>query len=208
MIIDLHVHTSPRSPCSLIDPRQLVAEARKIGLDGLCLTEHHAIWKDEDMRELNSGHGVRIFTGNEITTDQGDILVFGYDVHIPDVIPIAELRREVEKLGGLMIAAHPLRGFKVFGVGQLQVTADHAMKRKVFQYVDAIEIRNGKLNDEENNMALDVSRKLGLMAVAGSDAHRIDELGKWVTIFERDIHSDKELIEEIRAGHFSVGSAR
>jgi hypothetical protein len=208
MIIDLHVHTSPRSPCSLIDPRQLVAEARKIGLDGLCLTEHHAIWTDEDVSELSGGHGVRIFKGNEITTDQGDILVFGYDVPASEVIPIAELRGEVEKSGGLMIAAHPLRGFKVFGVGQLQVTADHAMKRKVFQYVDAIEIRNGKLNDAENNMALDVSRKLGLVGVAGSDAHRIDELGKWVTIFERDIHSDRELIEAIRAGRCSVGSAR
>ncbi|MGD0277104.1 MAG: PHP domain-containing protein [Syntrophales bacterium] len=208
MIIDLHVHTSPRSSCSRIDPREMLAEAQRIGLDGMCLTEHHTVWSSRDIEELTKGHRIKVFSGNEITTDQGDILVFGYDTHIPDVIPIVELRREVEGCGGLMIAAHPLRGFKVFGIGQLQVTADHAIKRKVFRNVDAIEVRNGKLNDEENDMALQVSRQLGLTGTAGSDAHCLDELGKWVTIFDRDIRNEKDLIEEIRAGHFTIASSR
>ena len=208
MIIDIHVHTSPRSSCSRIDPREMLAEAQRIGLDGICLTEHHNIWSSHDIKELSNGYGIKVFSGNEITTDQGDILVFGYDTHIPDVIPIAELRKEVEACGGLMIAAHPLRGFKVFGIGQLQVTASHAMKRKVFQYVDAIEVRNGKLSDEENDMALQVSRQLGLTGTGGSDAHCLDELGKWVTIFDRDIRNEKDLIEEIRAGHFTIALSR
>ena len=41
MVIDLHVHSSPASPCSSIPVEQLIEEARAIGLDGICLTDHN-----------------------------------------------------------------------------------------------------------------------------------------------------------------------
>ena len=49
MLIDLHVHTSPRSLCSNIDPEELVQEAKRIGLDGFCLTEHQVLWDWEEV---------------------------------------------------------------------------------------------------------------------------------------------------------------
>ncbi|PKN34137.1 MAG: metal-dependent phosphoesterase [Deltaproteobacteria bacterium HGW-Deltaproteobacteria-19] len=207
MIIDLHVHTKPLSPCSHIDPLEMVAEAKRRGLDGVCLTEHHALWGRSELDELARQSGIRIFTGNEITTDQGDILVFRYPVHVPDIIPIAELRREVLAAGGFMIAAHPFRGFKVFGFGQLRMTPEQAAKRRLFQLVDAMEVCNGKLSEEENRMALEVSKILGLAGTGGSDAHQIDEVGKWVTVFDRDIRNEQELVDEIRAGRYTIGAA-
>jgi histidinol phosphatase-like PHP family hydrolase len=39
MKIDLHIHTAPLSACSYIDPRELIQEARRLELDGICLTE-------------------------------------------------------------------------------------------------------------------------------------------------------------------------
>ena len=104
-----------------------------------------------------------------------------------------------------MIAAHPFRGFKTFGIGQLQMTVEQACSRKVFDFVDALEIRNGKVSDQENEMAARVAARLGLPGTAGSDAHRLDEVGKWVTDFERAIENEQELIEELRAGRFSRG---
>ena len=208
MIIDLHVHTKPRSPCSQIDPLEMVAEARRIGLDGICLTEHNTLWNPSEAEELSRKGGISIFTANEITTDQGDILVYNYHTPVPDVVPIVELHREVAAAGGFMIAAHPLRGFKVFGVGQLKMTAPQAARRKVFQHVDAVEVRNGRLNDEENDMASHVAQQLKLVGVAGSDAHRIDEIGRWVMVFSKTVSSDTDLVEEIRAGRFTIGTAR
>jgi predicted metal-dependent phosphoesterase TrpH len=208
MIIDLHVHTKPRSPCSHIEPEELLAEAARLGLDGLCLTEHHILWQKAELAALAGKTGLALFTGNEITTDQGDVIVFAYPEPVPGVIPLAELHRGVAAAGGFIVAAHPLRGFKTFGVGKLKLTAAQAARRKVFQFVDAVEVRNGRLNEEENAMAEEVTAHLGLVGLAGSDAHRPDEIGRWVTILERIVKTEEELIAELRAGRFTIGSAR
>lgn len=204
MRVDLHIHTRPKSPCSAIDPSALLQEARRAGLDGICLTEHQNPWSPGEVEELMKAGGIRVFQGNEITTNQGDILVFGYDREVKGVVPIQDLRKEVEPVGGLMIAAHPFRGFLLFGISQLQLDLEQACKRSVFQHVDGLEIHNCKVTDPENDMARRVAERLGLLGVAGSDAHRLDEVGKCVTIFEREIRAGQELIEEIRAGRFTV----
>ena len=63
---------------------------------------------------------------------------------------------------------------------------------------------HGKLTDDENDMARKVAAKLGLPGTGGSDAHRVDEVGRWVTVFEKDIHTEKELVEELHAGRFAA----
>jgi histidinol phosphatase-like PHP family hydrolase len=207
MRIDLHTHTSPRSPCSSLDPLDLVREATRLGLDGICLTEHQVLWQPDEIAELAQATQLEVFRGNEFTTNQGDILVFGYEEDVKELLTIEELRDAVTAAGGFMIAAHPFRGFKTFGIGQLQMTVEQACNRKVFDFVDALEIRNGKVSDQENEMAARVAARLGLSGTAGSDAHRMDEVGKWVTDFERAIENEQELIEELRAGRFTVADA-
>jgi predicted metal-dependent phosphoesterase TrpH len=208
MRVDLHIHTRPKSPCSAIDMAALPDAARKSGLDGICLTEHQNLWTDAELRDWGQGRGVRFFQGNEITTNQGDILVFGLDREVKGVVPIQDLRQEVEAAGGLMIAAHPFRGFLLFGIGQLQLNVDQACKRTVFQFVDGLEVLNCKVTAPENDLARRVSERLGLVGVAGSDAHRLDEVGRCVTVFEREVRTERELIEEIRAGRFTVEMRR
>ena len=207
MRIDLHTHTSPRSACSSLDPLDLVREATRLQLDGICLTEHQVLWQPDEVAELAQGTQIKIFRGNEFTTNQGDILVFGFEEDIQELLTIEELRDQVAAAGGFMIAAHPFRGFKTFGIGQLQMTVEQACSRKVFDFVDAIEARNGKVSDEENEMAARVAARVGLPCTAGSDAHRREEMGKWVTDFDRPIENERELVEELRAGRFTVLSA-
>ena len=208
MLIDLHVHTSPRSPCSNIDPVDLIQEAKRIGLDGFCLTEHQVLWDWDEVADLGGDHGIKIFRGNEITTAQGDVLVFGLDQDIKGIITIQELHEILQSAGGFSIAAHPFRGFKMFGVGQLGMTLDQACKKKSLQFVDAVEIRNGRVTEKENEVAGQVAEKLGLRGTAGSDAHEIGALGTWVTIFEKDIDTEADLLREFKAGHYTVGTAR
>ena len=204
MRIDLHIHTSPLSACSYINPQELIQEALRLQLDGICLTEHQVVWDADEVEKLAQEGGIKIFRGNEFTTNQGDILVFGFYKDIKELLMIQELHEEVQAAGGFMIAAHPFRGFKTFGIGQLQMTVEQASQRKVLEFVDAIEIGNGKLSADENDMARKVARKLDLPGTGGSDAHRIDEIGTWVTIFENDITNEIELVQELRAGRFTA----
>ena len=204
MRIDLHIHTSPRSACSYIDPLELIQEARRLKLDGICLTEHQVLWDSGDVDKLAREGGIKIFRGNEFTTNQGDILVFGLDKDIKELMMIQELSEEVKMAGGFMIAAHPFRGFKTFGIGQLQMTVEQACKRKVLEFVDAVEIENGKLSSDENDMARKVAEKLGLPGIGGSDAHRVDEVGKSLTIFDKEIRNERDLVQELHAGRYSA----
>lgn len=204
MRIDLHIHTSPRSPCSHLGLSELIQEAKRLKLDGICLTEHQVVWSPEEAAKLAEEGDIRVFRGNEFTTNQGDILAFGFYKDIKELLTIQELREEVNDAGGFLIAAHPFRGFKTFGIGQLQMTVEQACRRKVFEFVDAIEIGNGKLADDENDMARKVAQKLGLPGTGGSDAHRIDEVGNWLTVFEKDIQNELELVEELQAGRFTA----
>lgn len=204
MRIDLHIHTSPRSACSYIDPLELIKEAQRLNLDGICLTEHQVLWDSGDVAELAREDGIKIFRGNEFTTNQGDILVFGLYKDIKELLMIQELREEVKSAGGFMIAAHPFRGFKTFGIGQLQMTVEQACKRKVLEFVDAVEVGNGKLSPDENDMARKVSEKLDLPGTGGSDAHRVDEVGKWLTVFEKEIQDENQLVAELHAGRFTA----
>ena len=204
MRIDLHVHTVPKSPCSVLDPLDLIKSAVQAGLDGICLTEHQALWEKREVEALASAGGIKIFRGNEFTTNQGDVLVFGYYEDIKELLMIQDLRDAVLRAGGFMVAAHPFRGFKTFGIGQLQMTLEQACKRKIFRYVDAVEIGNGKLSQPENEMSQNVAAQLGLLGTVGSDAHRADEIGKWVMDFERDFASEEDLVQELKAGRFST----
>ncbi len=204
MRIDLHIHTSPRSACSYIDPHELIQEAQRLKLDGICLTEHQVLWDSDEVNELARESGIKIFRGNEFTTNQGDMLVFGLYKDIKDLLMIQELSEEVKTAGGYMIAAHPFRGFKTFGIGQLQMTVEQACRRKALEFVDAIEVGNGKLSPDENDMARKVAKKLGLPGTAGSDAHRVDEVGRWLTVFKKEIHTELELVQELHAGRFTA----
>ena len=204
MRIDLHVHTSPRSPCSIMAPMEAACEAARLGLDGICLTEHHRLWPRQELDRLAGAAGIRVFGGTEITSDQGDILVFGLSSEVEQVTPIAELRRMVEDEGGFMIAAHPFRGFLLFGPGQLGLAAEHACEYVVFKHVDAVEVCNGRLSGAENETARRVAGQLGLPGVAGSDAHALDELGRCVTVFETPVADERQLCEHLRNGAFTI----
>ncbi len=208
MKIDLHVHTAPKSQCSNIDPMQLIEEAKKINLDGFCLTEHQVLWDIDEVADLAKEKKIKIFRGNEITTAQGDVLVFGLYENITGIITIKKLHEKVKNAGGFSILAHPFRGFKMFGTAELKMTVEQACKKKAFSYIDAIEIKNGKVSEKDNNLAAKAAKHLGLIGTAGSDAHNIDDLGKWVVDFEKEINNEQELIKELRIGRFTIETLR
>jgi predicted metal-dependent phosphoesterase TrpH len=201
-VIDLHVHSFPASPCSSVSVEELVEEAKRIGLDGICLCDHNHVRQADALEELRQKHGYLILGGNEITTDQGDILVFGFEEDIQGVIQLKELRERVLKAGGFMIAAHPFRGFLTFGIGYLGLTPERASARPVFKGVDAVEVLNSKVSEKENSFAAKVAKDLRLPVTGGSDAHGIGEVGLYATRFAETVRNERDLVAALRKGLF------
>ena len=77
MLIDLHTHTHLLSPCSGLSLLELVELSRAAGLDGLCLTEHDAMWSAEDLARVGDSTGFLLLRGVEVSTAQGHVLVYG-----------------------------------------------------------------------------------------------------------------------------------
>jgi len=198
MTIDLHVHTSNASPCSSAPVDAIIEEAKRIGLDGICLTDHNYSWDRELVEDLQQRHGFLILRGNEITTDQGDMLVFGLHKDIKGIIKLEELRAEVSKVDGFMIVAHPFRGFLTFGIGQLGLTPEKAMARPLFGSVDAVEVLNSKSTVKENDFAAKVALGLNLPATGGSDAHEVSEVGIFATRFRQVIKDERGFVEALK----------
>lgn len=203
VVIDLHLHTSPASPCSSANVDLLIEEAKRIGLDGICLTDHNFVWKPDKIEELRQHYGFMILAGNEITTDQGDMLVFGMHRDIKGIIRLEELRLEVDKAGGFLIVAHPFRGFLTFGMSELGLSVEKAMQRPLFKYVDAVEVLNGKVTVRENRFAAKVASGLGLPATGGSDAHEVSETGCYATRFSNIIQNESDLVNALKNGKYA-----
>jgi predicted metal-dependent phosphoesterase TrpH len=201
-VLDLHLHTFPASTCASSTVEEMVLEARRLGLGGICLTDHNHLWPEDRVRDLADRHGIRVFRGNEIVTDQGDMLVFGFYEEVQGIIRLQTLKERVDAAGGFIIAAHPFRGFLTFGVGQLGLTPEKAMERDMFRHVHAIETLNGKVTESENSLAAKVARGLNLPATGGSDAHDVSTLGVYATRFEEALEGDLDLVRALRSGRF------
>jgi len=204
VVIDLHVHTYPASLCSVANVDDVIVEAKRIGLDGICLTDHNYVWDKALVDQARRKHAFLILRGTEITTDQGDMLVFGLETPIQGIIKLDELRTLISEAGGFMIAAHPFRGFLLFGTGQLGLTPEKAKERPLFNKVDGIEVLNSKVTEKENRFASEVAQRIGLPGTGGSDAHKVSEVGFYATRFFSRITNEKELIEALKCGRYEA----
>jgi predicted metal-dependent phosphoesterase TrpH len=188
MVIDLHVHEYLFSPCSGMSLEEAAAQARRIGLDGLCITDHNSL----DIRGALSLRTLDfpVFVGVEMTTRQGDMVAFGLDV-LPRRQPTAqEFADFVADRGGFCFAAHP---FRAWGGGMRQ----HVHEVRNMQ---GVEVFNGANPGSDNVKALRACRALGLIPVAGSDAHAVEDIGSYATRFPEPVRTLEELVAALKAG--------
>jgi len=215
MVVDMHVHTSIGSPDSNLTPPRLLEVAREVGLDGLVITEHETPWAGERLERFRQESGLFVCSGREWETDFGHIIVLGLDSEAQEIERVAELHRLARAQGAFVILAHPFRFFpshsnSLFGrqYDPSSLTAAELAQHPVFELVDAIEVLNYACTEKENQLAQEAAQVLGKEGVAGSDAHTYTEVGRCVTIFQRAVASEQELIEELRAGRYSLAQRR
>ena len=190
MVIDMHIHTR-FSPCSNIKIRQLVRKAQERGLDGVCVTDHDTIDSLALFKNLPEVPGICIIVGIEYTTQKGDFLVFGPIEQIPKCMDAKNLLKWVQKEGGVAIPAHPFR-------------KDRPVDPNILRNSKIIEGLNGRNLPAENELCKEwiLKNTNGVKIIGGSDAHTLAEVGRIVTVFEKNIYSVEGLIEELRHGHY------
>jgi len=184
-----------------MEPQSLVARALELDLDAVCITEHNASWEEHALRALGDGTALRLFGGTEVSTECGDVLVFGLEGAGPRQGGIEELRRIVDRSGGVMIAAHPFRRYSVAGV---TMDVEEASQSPVLRWVDAAEVFNGLSTRAEVELAQEVLSRLGLRGVGGSDSHAPHTLGRCYTVFERPLATVQDLVKEVKASRFQA----
>lgn len=69
-----------------------------------------------------------------------------------------------------------------------------------------MEVINGATTEKDNLFAQEVSSRLKIKGTGGSDAHSLLGIGSGVTIFERVISTEEDLIQEIKNGRFQAGN--
>ncbi|MBR48621.1 MAG: hypothetical protein CL734_00125 [Chloroflexi bacterium] len=211
-IVDLHVHTVKGSSDSSLLPEQLMIEAKRIGLNAAHLSEHGGGWSEPMVEENFQNSPLSIITGLEVDTDMGHIIAIGMDAHAPGTHNPYVLREAVDKVGGVLISAHPMRNFfnkppynrnLLFqNWDHFPETAEEAATHELFSIVDFIEVTNGANTLEENKFTLEIAKILNKPGTGGSDAHSIQGIGKSCTVFENPVHSKSDLIKELKNGNF------
>jgi hypothetical protein len=179
--IDFHVHTS-RSPDGLHSLRETVKYAKRIGLDGLAITDHNRLLSRREASRMSREFGILVIPGIE----GGHMALERHWIGLAiDTLPatgeIADVLDHIEREGGLSIAPHPH-----------SCTGYSNYARLGF---DAVEAFNG--TDRLSNSL--VRNTAGLPETAGSDAHATYMLGYTWTEVE-DAASAEEAVEMVRQG--------
>lgn len=171
MLIDIHVHTAKHSPCSTIALPLAVSRAREVGLDAICITDHDTDGVRQEAELISREAGFKIFVGMEILTYEGDLLVFGLSEVPRGKLHAVELIETLSACGGIAVAAHPYRD-NGRGLGDMTWQLPG---------LAGVEVFNGRTEEADNQRAAAHAAACNLPCLGGSDAHRLDEIGRYVT---------------------------
>jgi predicted metal-dependent phosphoesterase TrpH len=166
MKFDMHIHSSFSRDGSA-SPKEIAARCKQLGLDGFAISDHNAIQGSLEAVQIGRELGLIVVKAVEVSTAKGHVLAYGISENIPRGLTIPETIEKIHGAGGIAVAAHPVR-FRS-GIG-LDATGQHKF--------DAIEVLNGGNSRRSNRLASRLAEGLGSPVTAGSDAHRIDEVGR------------------------------
>lgn len=191
MKADFHIHTN-FSCDALNSPQEIVAAAISRGIDCICITDHQETRGVTEALRFAFSKPILIIPGIEIRSKEGDILGLNVKEKIPNGLWAKETIKEINRLGGMAVIAHPFawpHNFK----GDLK-----KLFRESSDFSLAIEVFNASIPDFFNKKALRFAKKLDLPFTAGSDAHGVDFIGKAFLEIPGDNLSPEEILEAIR----------
>jgi len=194
--LDLHVH-SGFSPDGRIDLGRIVEALGLAGIHGFALTDHNTIEGHARLATLAREYpSYRFVPGEEVSTAQGHLLVYGAREPAPIHRPLAETLDWVRARAAVAVLAHPFRW--AHGAGRrLAETAP----------VAGIETTNGHTAAVANARAELVAARRRLAATGGSDAHDLADVGRAFTEFSAEATSVDDLLACLARGRTRSGGS-
>ena len=171
--VDLHSHSN-KSYDSNMDAFKLVSLAKKVGLNGIAITDHN-YFSNERIKKLQKQFpGFLVVPAEEIRTNKGDIIAIGLNEEIPGNLSLEETQDEIKKQNAVLIVPHcyePIRHGISENVERL---------KKPF----LMETINAKSIGFANKKAMKYALKNNLSQTGGSDAHLYSLIGDAYTLTE------------------------
>lgn len=186
--LDLHTH-SQYSRDSAIDVDVLLRTALRRGVHGVCIADHNSLGGSARARELAAGLDLLVIRGMEISSAEGHILAYGIDEEVPRDLSAADTVARIQDLGGFAVAAHPYRFWSGLG--------EPATRGTPFE---GVEVLNGRSVAGHNAQAEGLAQTLRLPATGGSDAHRLDDVGRALVLLPDGIEGEEAVLEALRRG--------
>ena len=211
---EMHLHTSPASACARASVRENLEFYKKIGYDGVFITNHffdgnagfdrtlpyedkiNIYFSDyEDGIKIGKELGIKVFCGVEMSYKGTDFLVYGLDkewwLSHPE---IADMKKSVQlpfliENGALIFQAHPFREARYI---------DHI---RLFTCVQGVETINAERTDFVNKMADLYADYYGKLKIAGSDNHVASKAKNLAGVqTDTPITSIADFIERMQSG--------
>lgn len=194
--IDMHVHTVLGGD-ALIRPEDVVGRALEVGLDAVCITEHHSFDVSAPFDAISEKTGFPVLRGFEYGAAEGHLLVYGVHAGRSDMPPGLPMQTVIDRVlfqGGVAIPAHPFQKTmraRALGLDLL------GLKNLV-----AVETVNGSVAEAANLKAQEAAAKMGLSGIGGSDAHGIQVMGRVCTVFQEPVETVSALVSALKAGGY------
>lgn len=183
--VDLHVHSSASFDCS-VTPRQVGKRCRGLGLSPVFLTDHNTI---DGAVELS--RDARVVVGEEVMTREGELIGLFLVEAVPQGLSAVETAARIRGQGGLVYVEHPYDKHR-------RHLSEEAIE-EIAGMIDIVEVWNGRSDDGVNLQALRLCEALGAAAGAGSDAHRVEDIGL-VHVEMEEFEGAQDFLAKLRSG--------
>jgi predicted metal-dependent phosphoesterase TrpH len=167
--VDCHLHTALSGDAvTTID--ELAERVEQELLDVVCVTDHNVTAAAVAAAERNIG--ARVIVGEEIRTQDGDVIGLFLTERVPYVLPLGEAITRIKEQGGLVYLPHP------FDPGRSTLSPAISDRLCTEGIADVIEVFNAKIEDQDfNRQAARLAARYDLPGGAGSDAHDPEGIG-------------------------------
>lgn len=171
MRVELHCHSS-FSHDSRMSLKTLEQVAQKRGLHVVAITDHGTI--AGAIRAQKVWQHVRVIIGEEILTQDGEIIGLFLHQEVPYHLPLQEAIQRIHDQGGLVCAVHPF----------CRLRSQPITRQALQQYgptIDFLEIFNARnIFTADNDQAKIYAETHHMQPMVGSDAHTPREVGRAV----------------------------
>jgi len=172
---------------------KIIARCLEVGISCLGVADHNTLAGALKMKEIAP---FSIIPGEEILTQSGEVIGFFLTEEIPAKLSMKETIERIKAQGGLVCIPHPYDRLR-YSAFKNRVLDD------IMPYVDIIETFNARsLSPRSSTRALELARKYGKPASAGSDAHTLSEIGN-AYVEMQDFNDKEEFMASLADGKIS-----